>query len=257
LQLWRFFAVAAIGLPLVAVGYIWNHLRAARVRFATVSVSALDGDGAMEDEAAGGAAGEPATADHQAADQAQITGVIYSPTPVPPVEEKTLTSEPGQEQQPAQSQADEQIRRGVSEFSQTLQDLTASICGAVDKLGGDVGQALAGFAAEQRAALRRQEELLAETRRVSEQVQADAERASQAATQASSSRSSASEMLTRLQEDRNGLTQLINDVRNRIAALSVLAAPMPDVAAPANEPYTTPDSASEGEEPPATPSWST
>jgi uncharacterized phage infection (PIP) family protein YhgE len=245
LKFLRFAAVAAIGLPLITIGFIWNHLRAGRSRFAAVRVGPL-ADG-VEEQINESITPDAPTVDYQTTAPAAKAAVINSPTIVPPVEEKTLTSELGQEQQSAPSPPEEQIRLGVSQFSQTLQDLTANICSAVDKLGGDVGQAIAAFAAEQRATLLRQEELLAETKRISEQARAEAERATQAVTHATSSQDNASELLSRLQEDRNGLKQLINDVRNRIAALSVLAAPLPE--APA---ASTPES----NEPPATPSWS-
>jgi hypothetical protein len=205
-------AASAAVLVLVMVAFMLRQ-RAARPRFVWVS------------EAPPEATPGPAT--HHVRPPPESAGP--ETTPMPLIEAKENAMNPEVDQMPqGKAGADEVLQRGLGEFSEMLQGLTTSVCSALEKLSGDFRDAFSSFAEEQRAALQRQQALLEEAQRASNEAKGYAEQASLSASQSSSNQERAQELIAYLQKDREGLTVLVGDLRSRIAALSILAAPLPE-----------------------------
>jgi hypothetical protein len=92
----------------------------------------------------------------------------------------------------------------------------------------DIGRQLSDFSEKQERLTARQQELFDTTRQVSDEAKSAASAAAASAEQAALNSREGQELLARLQSDHEGLSRLIQDLRNRIAALYVLAAPLPE-----------------------------
>jgi uncharacterized protein YgiM (DUF1202 family) len=206
-------AVSAAALALLMVAFVLRQ-RAARQQFVWVS------------DAPPVVIPKPAIA--RVTLPVESAGPGTTPEPLIEAKESAMNPEADQEMSQGKAGADEVLQRGLGEFSQMLQSLTTSVCSALERLSGDFRDAFSSLAEEQRAALQRQQALLEEAQRATNEAKGYAEQASLSASQSSSNQERAQELIANLQKDREGLTVLVGDLRSRIAALSILAAPLPE-----------------------------
>ena len=122
---------------------------------------------------------------------------------------------------------EEKLRRAADDFSRSWQEVGSRLSAAVESLSSEFSDAIKIFREEQHAVLRRQEDLSDEARRAMELAQSHAERASSAATETAAGQQRSTDLINQLEREREGLGQLIDDLRGRIAALTVLTAPLP------------------------------
>ena len=119
------------------------------------------------------------------------------------------------------------MRRTETDFGQSLQESALQMRSAVEKFAGDVGEALRAFAEQQRARASQLQELVDTARRYSEEAANAAREASLRAVESATTHERVQELRSQLQQGRESLSRLMDDLRGRIAALSVLAAPLP------------------------------
>ena len=124
---------------------------------------------------------------------------------------------------------DEKLRRAAADFTRSVQEAATRLTTAVESLSSQFGDALRIFSEEQHAASRRQEEFRDESQRAMELAQSHAERASNAATETLAGQQRSTDLIERLEREREGLALLVEDLRGRITAVAVLAAPLPSV----------------------------
>ena len=126
-----------------------------------------------------------------------------------------------------QPSPEEMLARTAGDFSRSVHETASHFSESMQTFVSEMIEAWRLYTEQQLGLVRRQEELRDETSRFADLARSYGQQAVSAANETASSQQRATELVGVLEQERQALNLLIEDLRGRISALTVLVAPLP------------------------------